>query len=266
VHQAEFLDRRLVTVYDAGFPWTEQDDFFVSVVRDEPAHRVLDLGCGTGRLAVALAAAGHRVTGVDPAAASLETARRKPGADRVTWVLGTSADLPSRSFDVCLMTSHVAQLFITDEDWATALADLHRALVPGGRLVFDTRDPRARGWEHWTPERSRRHVSLPDGSTVDFWTEVDRLDGGVVHSRLRYDFSDGEKATSTIALRFRSEEKIRSSLSAAGFTVETIYGAWHREPVGHPDGELLVLARAGAWGCRHRALRTNRSPSSAMKR
>src|SRR5215207_10002570 len=63
----------------------------------------------------------------------------------------------------------------------------------------------------------------------------------MVLSTLHYVFSDGDKATSTIALRFRSEEEIRSSLSAAGFTVETIYGGWRREPVGHPDGELLAV-------------------------
>lgn len=108
-HHAEFNDPRLVTVYDAECPWPRDDDFFLSVVSETPAARVLDLGCGTGRLALGMAAAGHTVTGVDPARASLDAARAKPGADRVTWIEGTSPVLPDASFDAAVMTSHVAQ-------------------------------------------------------------------------------------------------------------------------------------------------------------
>ncbi len=70
------------------------------------------------------------MAGVDPARASLAAARAKPGADRVTWMEGTSAVLLHAAFDVAVMTSHVAQFFVTDEEWRQALADLHRALVP----------------------------------------------------------------------------------------------------------------------------------------
>ncbi|HEX6920353.1 MAG TPA: class I SAM-dependent methyltransferase, partial [Actinomycetes bacterium] len=82
MRNAEFRDRRLVPVYDAECPWSRDDDFFLSVVGETPGARVLDLGCGTGRLALGMAAAGHTVTGVDPARASLEAARAKPGAER----------------------------------------------------------------------------------------------------------------------------------------------------------------------------------------
>jgi hypothetical protein len=79
---------------------------------------------------------------VDPAAASLEAARRKPGADAVTWILGTWAAIPDTSYDVAVMTSHVAQFLVDDGEWTRALRDLRRSLVGGGRLVFDSRDPR----------------------------------------------------------------------------------------------------------------------------
>ena len=98
---------------------------------------MLDLGCGTGRLPLALSRAGHTVTGVDPAAASLDAARAKPGAERITWIEGTSAVLPDATFDVALMTSHVAQFLVGDDEWRGTLADLARALVPGGLLLFD---------------------------------------------------------------------------------------------------------------------------------
>src|ERR1700691_3828279 len=117
MRNAEFNDPRLVMVYDAMCPWSRDDDFFASVVNETPAAGVLDLGCGTGRLALGLAASGHRVTGVDPAVASLAAARAKPGAADVTWLEGTSAVLPAAAFDVAVMTSHVAQFFVAADDW-----------------------------------------------------------------------------------------------------------------------------------------------------
>jgi SAM-dependent methyltransferase len=243
VEEPEFNDPRLVAVYDAEFRWGADDDFFVSAV-DRVNARVLDLGCGTGRLSLGLAAAGHRVTGVDPARASLDAARAKTGADGVTWVEGTSADLPAGAFDVALMTSHVAQFFADEEGWRATLADLHRALVPGGRLVFDARDPLDRRWELWNPHDSRRLVAMPDGSQVEVWTEVTEVLDDVVSLAMRYRFADGTELASPADLRFRSEAQLRGSLHDAGFSVESVYGGWHREPVGHGDGELLVLARA----------------------
>ncbi|WP_031077686.1 class I SAM-dependent methyltransferase [Streptomyces sp. NRRL WC-3742] len=243
MRHAEFCDPRLVLVYDAECPWSREDDFFLSVVNEAPSSRVLDLGCGTGRLALGMVAVGHAVTGVDPARASLEAARAKSNAERVTWIEGTSSILPAGSFDMAVMTSHVAQFFVGDEEWAGTLSDLRRSLVSGGRLVFDSRDPQARRWERWNPVDSRRRIVLPDGRTVSAWTEVTAVQGGAVSFTHHYTFPDGERLVSTATLRFRSEELIRSSLRGAGFAVEAIYGGWNREPVGTGDGEFLVIAR-----------------------
>lgn len=177
---AEFRDPRLVRVYDAECPWSREDDFFLSVVNETPGARVLDLGCGTGRLSLGMAAAGHAVTGIDPARASLEAARAKSGAEHMTWVEGTSPVLPDASFDVAVMTSHVAQFFVEDDEWTRTVADLKRSLVPGGRLVFDTRDPKARRWEQWNPVDSQRRIELPDGHVVTAWTGVTSVQDGAV--------------------------------------------------------------------------------------
>ena len=102
------LDPRLAAQYDLDNQWGEDLDFFVALVADRPKRRVADVGCGTGRLTVALALDGHAVTGVDPNPAFLAIAATKEGASCVRWIRGTSASLPSDSFDVVLMTSHVA--------------------------------------------------------------------------------------------------------------------------------------------------------------
>ena len=239
------MDPRLAMIYDIENRWGRDDEFFLSLAGETPEARVLDLGCGTGRLTVALAAAGHTVTGVDPAQASLDAARARPGADRVTWIEGTSAILPDRAYDVAVLTSHVAQEILADDEWVDTLADLRRALVPEGRLAFDSRDPAARRWERWNPTDSRRRLALPDGRVVDAWTEVTEVRDGLISFVHHYVFPDAEELLSSGTLRFRTEEELRASLAAADFTVERIHGGWGREPVGtSADGEFVVLARA----------------------
>ncbi|MEU5691749.1 class I SAM-dependent methyltransferase [Actinosynnema sp. NPDC020468] len=236
MRDGEFRNPRLVSVYDASYGWSREDDFFVGVVGPVPA-RVLDLGCGTGRLAAGLAGLGHVVTGVDPARASVEAARRR-GAD-VTWVEGTAADVTG-PFDAALMTSHVSQVFDPD-GWRDVLGRLADALAPGGVLAFDTRDPAARRWERWNPEDSRRAVVV-GGEVVVVWLEVVDLSWPSITFTQHYEFP-GEKLASTSTLWFRDQDEVRDSLVERGFTVEQVYGGWSREPVGHGAGELIVIAR-----------------------
>jgi 2-polyprenyl-3-methyl-5-hydroxy-6-metoxy-1,4-benzoquinol methylase len=65
----EFQHPLLVEIYDAQFSWSRKDDRYC---QPNSVGTGADLGCGTGRLTLALAAAGHQVTGVDPARASLD--------------------------------------------------------------------------------------------------------------------------------------------------------------------------------------------------
>ena len=246
MRNAEYNDPRLVEVYDIEGPWGRDDEYFLALVNETPSVRVLDLGCGTGRLAVRLAAAGHVVTGIDPSAASLSAARDKAGAERVTWVLGTAGIAPRAAFDVAIMTGHVAQFLLTADEWTDALDALWRALVPGGRLAFHAYDPAGRVWERWNPTASRREVVLGDGSRVRIRTEVTAETVDTISYTHHYRFSDGTELRSESSLRFWSEKRWRDSVTEAGFAIERMHGGWLGQPIGAGDGELIFVARRSA--------------------
>ena len=142
-----YHDPALADFYDLENGWERAPDFDYCERLAEGAQSVLDLGCGTGELAVALSA-GRTVAGVDPAPAMLAIARAKLGADAVDFVEGDARTLRlGRRFDLVLLTGHAFQVFLTTEDRRAALATIAAHLAPGGRFVFDSRNPaNAQGW------------------------------------------------------------------------------------------------------------------------
>jgi SAM-dependent methyltransferase len=112
------------------------------VGRLEPSRgeRWLDVGTGTGEVALRAARAGAEVTAVDISESLLDIARGKPGADRVTWELGDAQALrfEETSFDV--VVSCFAVIFAPDQEASTG--ELARVCKPGGRL----------GLTSWRPE------------------------------------------------------------------------------------------------------------------
>lgn len=236
---AIFADPRLAAVYDT-FDGDRADlDLYVSLVAEFGAHTVLDVGCGTGTFACLLAGRGVQVVGVDPAAASLDVARRKPRADEVRWLLGDAGSLPPLQVDLATMTGNVAQVFLTDEEWAATLGAIRAALRPGGRLVFETRRPERQAWRGWTRERTWTRAVVPGVGPVETWEEVTAVRDGLVSFRSTFVFaSDGAELTSDSTLRFRGREELGDSLAAAGFSVQDV-----RDAPDRPGHELVFIAR-----------------------
>ncbi len=223
---ANFEHPRLVAIYDALEGDRSDLDLYVALADDFGARRVLDLGCGTGALALLLAARGVEVTGVDPAAGSLRVARAKAGADRVRWVHGDAAALPPMRVDLATMTGNVAQAIVDPADWDRTLRGVHGALRPGGRLVFETRDPACRAWRGWTRAATYRSVEVPGVGALEHWVDLIDVDGPLVAFRQTWVFaSDGAVLTSDSTLRFRERDEVEAALLEHGYVVDDVLGA-----------------------------------------
>lgn len=156
-----FEEPRLAGVYDPLESDRRDLDAYVALVDELGARSVLDIGCGTGTFACRLAERGKEVIAIDPARASLDVARAKPGADRVRWLLGDTTTMPPMQVDLVTMTGNVAQVFLTDEEWRATLLAARRALRNDGFLVFEVRDPARTAWRYWNRPQSHRRVEIP---------------------------------------------------------------------------------------------------------
>jgi SAM-dependent methyltransferase len=163
---ALFGEPRLAAIYDLIEGERGDLDHYLAVAAELWARSLLDVGCGTGTFACRAAGRGIEVTGVDLAAASLDVARAKPGADRVRWLHGDATGLPELQVDLATMTANVAHVFLTDEDWSATLRGVHAALRPGGHLVFEVRDPARQPWLRWTREATYRTFEVPGADRV----------------------------------------------------------------------------------------------------
>jgi SAM-dependent methyltransferase len=246
VADAVFAHPRLAEIYDPLDTDRSDLDAYAALADEFGARTVADVGCGTGTLACMLADRGLEVTAVDPAAASVAVARRKPAAPRVRWLHGDATALPSLQADLVTMTGNVAQVFTTDPQWAATLGAIRQALRPGGRLVFESRDPERMAWLEWNRAQTYRRVVIPDAGAVETWTELTSVDGALVSFRMSFVFgSDGAMLTSDSTLRFRTRVELASSLASSGFVVDEI-----RDAPDRPGRELVFVARRTADGGR----------------
>jgi SAM-dependent methyltransferase len=222
--ERQYHDPELAQFYDWDCPWTPDFDFFASLVTG--ARSVLDLGCGTGIFTARLAARGADAVGVDPAAAMLDIARARAGGDKVVWVEADARGLDlGRRFAAVVMTGHAFQTLPSRADRAAVLATIALHLEPGGRFFFDSRNPEARAWESWTPDKTRVVRPHPEFGTVERWYDA-RLEatGEIVGLEMHYHTPDGRTYSATSRLAFPRFQDLSDLIADAGLWVDRWYG------------------------------------------
>jgi SAM-dependent methyltransferase len=232
-----------VSLYDsiAGLydPWsrsvTEDVEFYVAEARSSGSP-VVELGVGTGRIAVPVALAGLRVIGIDSSAGMLEVCRRKAEeagvASLVDLRLGDLRRPPVSERVPLVISPFRALLHLeTDPERLRALRAALSLLVPGGRFVFDVFSPATEDIEE----------------THDRWLE--REPG--IWERARWDLPKrtltlavrGENGQTEMSLSWLEPEEWRDLLERAGFEVVASYGWFDRRPYGDGEDTIWVVRR-----------------------
>ena len=222
------------------------DPWSTSVVEDvafylEEARRsggpVVELGVGTGRIAVPIAADGIRVIGIDSSRGMLDVCARRAALAGVELDLRVG-DLrePPVSERVPLVICPFRSLLHmhTNEDRRRALASVRNLLLPNGRFVFDVFTPApediAKTHDRWL----EREPGIFERAV---WDERERTLTLTVR---------GENSETTMALAWLSPDEWRALLEQSGFEVEACYGWFDRGPYEGGEDTVWVTRRGGA--------------------
>jgi SAM-dependent methyltransferase len=220
---------------------------------------VLELGCGSGRVCLALAQAGFEMTGVDSSPAMLALARAHAAAaglqSRVRLQQNDVRTLAfEEQFALAIFPLNGFLHLLTLPDQLAALQSVYRALMPGGFLIVDLPNPHT----VFTPQTDaqfllRRCFQSSDGGAVASFTSAQTdMAEQCQHLTLVYDEVDDEgivrRTTAETDLRFVYQHEMALLLDRAGFAVDAVYGTYGLDPYEADSGLMLFVA------CRPNAL------------
>jgi SAM-dependent methyltransferase len=245
----EFRDPQLYDLQDEGYdddyPLTEQ-------WARSLGGPLLDLACGTGRMALRLAALGYQVTGVDITPEMIAWARQKAAKQGVSidWVVADARTFHlQKQFPFIYMLENVFQFFLTRADQEAMLARVRDHLLPEGCFLFETRHPTPRNLlEVLHPDPPT--YTLPDGGQL-VMTEEQHYDPmtQIQHyiSHLTFLHPDGhqEEKTHRTALRYVFPQEMEALLYYNGLQIRACYGNWQQDP-------LTATSRAMIYVCQKR--------------
>jgi ubiquinone/menaquinone biosynthesis C-methylase UbiE len=246
----------IADLYD-GYPGNYLEDIlFFAEEAKHAGSPILEIGVGTGRLALCLAAAGLDVVGIDSSMAMLRALLRRqtdapPQPGRV-WVI--AADMRTfafrRRFRMAIVAFRTFLYLLTRADQRRALRTIRRHLLPGGRLAMSFFVPRpellAQG--RTRPREMARFLS-PDGRrqvvALD-WTEFAPARQRLI-SHITYEWRDeADRATRRLhhdlVARYVFPDEVPPLLESCGYRVVDAYGGFDRRPLGGSSQEQIWIA------------------------
>jgi SAM-dependent methyltransferase len=257
-----YLDPRIAAAYDAdhaarGAIAVDDIPFYAGLAMEAAAAGlpVLELGCGTGRVAIPIAQAGVPVVGFDSSPAMLAIARRKSaGLAHVRWVEGDMRDFGlEERFGLVISPFRSFQLLLTVADQLACLARIRQHLVKGGRLAFNIFNPDI-------VMMGRRIADLANAG-FDISTYVSagrrvrqraspvyrRAEQLIEEERAADELSDEgaiiSRQSKTLRLRYIFRYEMEHLLVRSGFEVEALYGWFDGRPFADDSTEMVWVAR-----------------------
>jgi SAM-dependent methyltransferase len=225
--------------------------FYVALAR-EIGGPVLELGCGTGRVLLPIAATGVACVGLDASPAMLDVLRGKQPPSNVELVQGrmeASFALGDARFRLVISPFRALQHLLDVDSQLAMLANVRRHLAADGVFAFDVFDPKL---DRIAIADETEHLAatfMHGGRQVRRWDAVRRdLSTQVMRVKFRFE-SDGpggpgdpDLGSTEVSLRWFYRYELEHLLARAGFTNLTFYGGFDRRPW-RAEGDTVVVAR-----------------------
>ena len=245
--------------YDATPLYANRADIgFYLACASEASGKILELGCGTGRILIPTAAAGHTITGLDLSPDMLARCREKLRAQPpdvqagVQLVEGsmTSFDL-GEEFDLVTLPFRVFQHLLAVDDQLACLASIRRHLAPGGRLAFDIFHPDFAMLHEtvFTEEREEfPDIELPDGrrfrraSRIAAFRRAEQINEVEIITYVRHPDGRQERLVGAFPIRYFFRYEVEHLLARAGFRLQALYGNFDRWSLRGDSPEMIFVA------------------------
>ncbi len=247
--------------YAATVPdWPGEIDYYLEMAAKAHAdgHAVLEVACGTGRVAIRLARTGFQIVGVDLSQAMLDVAREGSAAlDTARWVQGDmrSFDL-GRTFGLVIIPGHSFQNLLTAADQFACLESIRRHLVPSGRLVVHLDHPELEwlggltGDQGGVFEISNEFAHPRTGRlfrTLQAWSYEPATQTAISHKIWEELDAEGQVADrldrGPIRLHVVHRFEMEHLLARAGFAVTALYGDFLRGEFRDDSSDMIWVAR-----------------------
>jgi SAM-dependent methyltransferase len=256
---AALYDTFIAEYYDAAPMVTQRtvDVRFYCQVTRQYGDPVLELGCGTGRIALAIAETGYRVVGLDISGRMLERAEEKRRALRVETrerVHLVQADMTNfdlgEKFRSIIIPFRPFQHLLEAEEQIHCLQSVRRHLAPGGRLIVDFFQTSAARIHDpiFLKEHLLAEYEMSEGRRVKLYERVTAYRRAVqqndVEMIFRVKHANGREETLIMAwpLRYFFRYEVEHLLARCGFKVEALYGNFDRSPLGDESPEMIFVA------------------------
>lgn len=224
------------TVYGASGIADEYDDLYAGYLETDEAVEclfrlagggaVLELGIGTGRLALPLVERGLEVHGVDGSAEMVSKLREKPGGDRVPVVVADFARADAgRRFALVVLAFNTIFALPTQQAQVRCFANAARHLVPAGRFVIEAWVPDVGAFRHNRLVRSR--ITRPDKISIET-AELDPVEQTMRTTQAV--FSDGSVRLYPANHRYAWPAELDLMAQMAGLHREERWADWKGSP------------------------------------
>jgi SAM-dependent methyltransferase len=200
-------------------------DFLAALAGDGAA---LELGIGTGRIALPLAERGVRVHGIDLSEAMLARLREKPGGERIGVTVGDFASAKvDGTFSVSYLVFNTIMNLTTQDAQAACFENVAAHLEPGGTFVIEVGVPNLR---RLPPGETLRPIGV-SGTYIGV-DEFDVAEQRLVSHHVRLS-PDGTYERSSIPFRYAWPEELDLMARIAGMRLRERWSGWKREPFTH---------------------------------
>lgn len=256
---AQPYDERVAEYYDLLPLSKDRHDleFYLGYAR-EARGRVLELGCGTGRVLIALAAAGLEVVGLDLAEAMLANCRQKLAAQptemqrRVRLVPGDMTDFDlGEAFALVIIPFRPFQHLLAVEQQLACLHCIRRHLAPGGRLILDVFQPDLRRLHDPAHQQETEEVperELGDGRrfritsrVLTFHRAEQYNDVELIH-HITHPDGRRERFGKPFPIRYFFRYELEHLLARGGFRVAELFGDFDKSPLRDDSPEMIFVA------------------------